>query len=67
MARNPAARITPRLWRKSSQWFSMERSLASIIVDDTDVAQIFKDTCVDYKYDRALERCVFTFPCACQR
>jgi hypothetical protein len=57
MARGETARITPRLWRKSSQWFALERSLAAIIVDDTDVAQVFKDTCVEYRYDEELERC----------
>lgn len=58
MARALTARITPRLWRKSSQWFAMERTLAAVIVNDTDVAQVFRDTCVDYAFDLELERCV---------
>jgi hypothetical protein len=63
MARGEKVKITPRLWRKSSQWFAMERSLAAVIVNDTDVADIFRTTCVDSYYDKELERCA-VYPAA---
>ena len=56
MARGEQVRITPRLWRKTSQWFAIERSLARVIADDTDVADLFRKTCVEVEYDEELDR-----------
>ncbi|CAL8469170.1 g8711 [Coccomyxa elongata] len=56
MARGEQVRITPRLWRKTSQWFAIERGLARIIADDTAVADLFRETCVEVEYDEELDR-----------
>lgn len=56
MARGEQVRITPRLWRKTSQWFAIERGLAQVIVDDTAVADLFRETCVEVDFDEELDR-----------
>ncbi|KAK9907953.1 hypothetical protein WJX75_000484 [Coccomyxa subellipsoidea] len=56
MARGEQVRITPRLWRKTSQWFAIERGLAQVIVDDTAVADLFRKTCVEVDFDEELDR-----------
>jgi hypothetical protein len=46
MAReSPHVRITPRMWRKSSQWVVLERALARVVAEDTALAAVFRATC----------------------
>ncbi len=56
MARGEGVRITPRLWRKTSQWFAIERGLAQVIANDTAVADLFRETCVEVEHDAELDR-----------
>ena len=67
MARgDPRARITPRMWRKSSQWVALARPLARLVAEDAALAAVFRATCWE-RDDEELQECaLFTFVfCSC--
>ena len=37
------ANLTKEHWRKSGQWFALHRKHVQVIVDDTEVAEAFKE------------------------
>lgn len=40
-----SANLTKEHWRKSGQWFALHRKHVQVIVDDTEVAEAFKEHC----------------------
>ena len=56
MARSdPRMRITPRMWRKSSQWVVLGRALARVVADDVAMADVFRATCWERDDDEVVE------------
>lgn len=56
MARGAGAQITLHLWRKTSQWVALERTLAAAVANDTAVADLFREACVEVDWDEEIER-----------
>ena len=56
MATVQSAQITPALWRKSSQWSVLHRDLAAVVANDTVVADLFRESCVEKEWDSELDR-----------
>ena len=56
MARAPASQITPVVWRKTSQWIALERNLAAAVANDTEVANLFRESCQEVDWDDELDR-----------
>lgn len=56
MARAPALQITPAVWRKTSQWIALERNLAAAVANDTEVANLFRESCQEVDWDDELDR-----------
>lgn len=44
------------VWRKTSQWIALERNLAAAVANDTEVANLFRESCQEVDWDDELDR-----------